>query len=423
MPIVPGSATHAAGKPLGAWRLALPALGLALLLLLAAACQDQPPTPTPRLPTPEPVASPTPTVTLPVIALVTASPGPSATASPTPCVVPLGWLPWTIDPGETLSAIAQRYAMTAAEIQAANCLPSADEIVVGQTIYVPYYVTPTPTPCFPNPNWVPYTVQVGDSWYRLAALYGYSVAELQAGTCAAGEMLYAGQIIYVPYLIPAPPPPQPGPTSEFVYGRTPPAPPPGERILGRVPAPGIPSVSGACPVPDWLVYDDEADSSAQYDITSRLWLTVTHPNYWAVDGAACLFEDVELTVRASPQTAAPVAYGLACRVTSDRPVSYYAFLVNQEGKYAIVQVQNYYARYLVDWTPEEQIETGAGVFNRLSITCDGESLSFRVNGKEVPGGHGVGSSEGDIGLIVVTPGGEPATVVFDASRARKPTER
>jgi len=53
------------------------------------------------------------------------------------CVVPSGWVAYTVQAGETLAAIAQRYNLTAEQIAAANCLQNADLIYEAQELAVP----------------------------------------------------------------------------------------------------------------------------------------------------------------------------------------------------------------------------------------------------------------------------------------------
>jgi LysM repeat protein len=67
---------------------------------------------------------------------------PEPTPSPTPCTPPAGWVVYTVQPGDTLFRLALNYGMTATDLQNANCLPSADQIQAGQQIYVP---EPPPT--------------------------------------------------------------------------------------------------------------------------------------------------------------------------------------------------------------------------------------------------------------------------------------
>ncbi len=56
------------------------------------------------------------------------------------CVVPNGWVPYTIQSGDTLATIAQRYNLTVQQLASANCMQNPDLIYADQVIAVP----PTP---------------------------------------------------------------------------------------------------------------------------------------------------------------------------------------------------------------------------------------------------------------------------------------
>ncbi len=53
------------------------------------------------------------------------------------CIVPNGWVAYTIQAGDTLADIAATYGLTAAQLASANCLPNPDLIYEGQVIAVP----------------------------------------------------------------------------------------------------------------------------------------------------------------------------------------------------------------------------------------------------------------------------------------------
>jgi LysM repeat protein len=55
----------------------------------------------------------------------------------TTCLVRAGWLPYTVQSGDTLTRIAFRTASTVSEIAQANCIDNPGAISVGQVIYTP----------------------------------------------------------------------------------------------------------------------------------------------------------------------------------------------------------------------------------------------------------------------------------------------
>lgn len=160
-------------------------------LFLWAGCR-QPPTPdslTPSLPVvtsvneatttlvvqPTTVAVVTSVVTvtqwIPVTVVVPATPVligtplpvPSATSDLTPtltaiidsCPIPTDWVSYLVQPGDTLSQLAQRAGISLGDLATANCLSNTNRILVGQTIYLPVFMpTPAPLPTVssvPNP--------------------------------------------------------------------------------------------------------------------------------------------------------------------------------------------------------------------------------------------------------------------------------
>jgi LysM repeat protein len=131
------------------------------------------------------------------------------TASPTflpaatQCPPPMGWVPINVAPAESLELIALRYQTTAQILRDINCL-SSDSLVTGSVLYVPYVPLPSATACRPPAAWIRYTVQPGDTLYRISVLYRVTVDELQRGNCMGYQTLIAaGEILYVPNVTPS----------------------------------------------------------------------------------------------------------------------------------------------------------------------------------------------------------------------------
>jgi LasA protease len=116
-------------------------------LCLTASCASpetvQYPSPAIRQATPTALATPAPTP----VPTVTSLPSPaylgtySGTPTPNPTPIGLSDKPgvetYVVQPGETLSQIALAFGCTVEEIVAANGLPDANSISVGQTLYIP----------------------------------------------------------------------------------------------------------------------------------------------------------------------------------------------------------------------------------------------------------------------------------------------
>jgi hypothetical protein len=68
------------------------------------------------------------------------------TAIPTACVPRSDWaFTYTVEAGDTLFGIAQRFGLSLAELQSGNCIADANIINVGQTLRVPAPLEPTAT--------------------------------------------------------------------------------------------------------------------------------------------------------------------------------------------------------------------------------------------------------------------------------------
>jgi LysM repeat protein len=157
--------------------------------------------------TPTPFSSWTATFTL-------TPPPPPINCPPRP-----GWLIYFVQPGETLDSIATRYQVSSAELQSANCMISKD-LLPGVVIYIPPIRTQPPLPCGVPYGWVVYTVQSGDTLYRLSLTYGTTVARLRSANClGSSPLLHTGQTLYIPDQPPLPA--QPTAPGIFVPTNTP----------------------------------------------------------------------------------------------------------------------------------------------------------------------------------------------------------
>lgn len=133
--------------------------------------------------------------------------------APISCSTPPGWVAYGVQAGDTLGDLATRTNTTVGNLQNGNCLGSSELIFVGQILYLPRtpdaVVTatfdpaqPTPTPnssCAIPAGWIAYRVVAGDTLGVIADTYGTTAAILQNGNCLpSAEIIYVGQIIYVP---------------------------------------------------------------------------------------------------------------------------------------------------------------------------------------------------------------------------------
>ncbi len=94
---------------------------------------------------------------------------------------------YTIQPGDTLSGIASKYGTTVAAIQSANNIKNADAINAGVTIRIPGGGTSTT-----------YTVQAGDTLSHIANRYNTTVKALQSlNGIKDADTIFAGQTLKV----------------------------------------------------------------------------------------------------------------------------------------------------------------------------------------------------------------------------------
>ncbi len=53
------------------------------------------------------------------------------------CQIPAGWVEYTVEPGDSLTLLAEQTDSTPAEIAAGNCRDNQDELFVDEIIYLP----------------------------------------------------------------------------------------------------------------------------------------------------------------------------------------------------------------------------------------------------------------------------------------------
>jgi LysM repeat protein len=162
-------------------------------------------------------SSPAPT---PAVAVVTATSSPPSvgptTITPLCDATPAGWVPYSVQAGDTLSELAARIEISQNRLLQANCLTSP-ELLAGQVLYLPSPATPTPCTLSPPSDWGVYTVQAGDTLSDLAAARETTTDQvLQVNCLTSSDFLIEGQQLYLPVLptptptespTPIPPPP------------------------------------------------------------------------------------------------------------------------------------------------------------------------------------------------------------------------
>jgi LysM repeat protein len=103
----------------------------------------------------------------------------------------------TVQAGENLYRISLRYGTTVNVLQSLNGLANANMIYAGQQLCVSG-VASSPNPVPPSYQST-YVVQRGDTLYSIARRFGVSATALaQANNIANPNLLYVGQVLYVP---------------------------------------------------------------------------------------------------------------------------------------------------------------------------------------------------------------------------------
>ncbi|MBO9363208.1 MAG: LysM peptidoglycan-binding domain-containing protein, partial [Thermoflexus sp.] len=155
------------------------------------------PIPASPTPSPSPALFGTPEETLTPALFAT----PTGTGTPrAQCRPPPDWIPYRVQPGDTAYRLATLAGISVPRFLEANCL-RRPALFIGQRVYLPVRLptpTPNPTPCGPPTDWVLYTVQPGETLYRLSVRFGVPLSDLMQANCLTTLSLSAGQRLYVP---------------------------------------------------------------------------------------------------------------------------------------------------------------------------------------------------------------------------------
>ncbi len=118
---------------------------------------------------------------------------PTSVPSPTATAMPPGSITYyTVQPGDNLFRIGQKFGVSWVQIAEANGLVNPNQIVAGQTLKIPVNA-PGPTPEFTH------VVKFGETIFGIAAQYGVPwLAIAEANDIPSPYVIYAGQALIIP---------------------------------------------------------------------------------------------------------------------------------------------------------------------------------------------------------------------------------
>lgn len=108
----------------------------------------------------------------------------------------------TVQRGDTLFRIAQRYGVSVEDLIAANAIPNASRILAGQVLTIPGLTVPDSSAEVTNPLVaqapITHTVQRGEMLSQIALRYNTTVSQiLSANNVANANLIYAGQQLQI----------------------------------------------------------------------------------------------------------------------------------------------------------------------------------------------------------------------------------
>jgi len=124
-----------------------------------------------------------------------------AASTATGCPGPAGWTMILVQYGDSLSSLAARYRTSLAALRQANCLVS-ESLLPSTALFVPPLTTGATAACTPGlAGWSrSYVVAPGDTVYRISLTHSITTAKLKSVNCRSSDALYAGEVLWVPFM-------------------------------------------------------------------------------------------------------------------------------------------------------------------------------------------------------------------------------
>jgi LysM repeat protein len=175
-----------------------PALGRATDVAIVPPGGLPAPSPTPISVGPQPVLTPQATPATTTSQPSTAQPAPAQPApAPAPTAIPAGGATYTVQRGDTLSAIAKKFGTTTTAIAQLNGITNPSRIYTGQKLRIPGGGTVTPSGSAASGR--VHVVQRGEYLSAIARKYGVTVdAIVKANNLRNPNVIYTGQRLIIP---------------------------------------------------------------------------------------------------------------------------------------------------------------------------------------------------------------------------------
>jgi LysM repeat protein len=113
-----------------------------------------------------------------------------------PAEVPSGTTTYTVQSGDSLYSIARKFGITVTSIREANNLTS-DALSIGQVLKIPQPGSTEP-PISNIPTTTTYTVMKGDSLYSIASKFGTTTDAIKSLNNLTSNLLSIGQVLTIP---------------------------------------------------------------------------------------------------------------------------------------------------------------------------------------------------------------------------------
>jgi LysM repeat protein len=265
-----------------------------------------------------------------------------------------------------------------------------------------------------------YTVQRGDTLSEIALRHGIPAANLiqRNAQIANPDLIYPGQLVVIPGTLPPPTPLPPEPEPPTIVFPTPvPTPTPPAPDPDIIPETGEIIFQEDFSLPgDWLT---AVEVNFRMEYAEGGYRILNHTAFSTVTSVRALdFADIYLETNAArvggPQTG---FYGVVCRWQDTQ--NFYAMVIGSDGFYSIARVLNGQLTHLAEGRSTNGPILLDSANNRISGSCLGNTLTLFVNGEQLLQAQDNTFASGSVGLMVGTRTAAGTHVHFDNFALRR----